>query len=68
MHLLVLHALPKEVEHLAPPPRLGLRDLPTENKKSRRIPLGEAEPEGRASGGAAVGRCRIFLFLHTVQK
>ena len=29
-------------------------------KKSRRIPLGEAEPEGRASGGAAVGRCRLF--------
>ena len=30
MHLLALHDLPKEVEHLAPPHLLALRDLPKE--------------------------------------
>ena len=32
--------------------------MPAGHEKSRRIPLGEAEPEGRASGGAAAGRRR----------
>ena len=48
VHLIVLHALPKEVEHLAPPPRLGLRDLPTEIKKAGvTAPCGWPRPVGK---------------------